>query len=151
MNRQVMAYKRVIWSDSRVRGGAGGGDGGCLQCSCWGLRRWAAVDGTGGEIRRATCWPARAVALEKGKHFLSFSPRLDFLFCSWSPISIFAGFLSAGMVFTPEMAYRRRHYKSSREASRSRTSNAASPSSTGLMNSIVSSRVLARAVSFPKK
>ncbi len=82
MNRQVMAYKRVIWSDSRVRGGAGG------------------------EIRRATCWPARAVALEKGEHFLSFSPRLDFLFCSWSPISIFAGFLSAGMIFTPEMAYR---------------------------------------------
>ena len=105
----------------------------------------------GGGIRRGTCWPSRAVALEKGEHFLSLSPRLDFLFCSWSPTSIFAGFLSAGMVFTPEMAYRHRHYKSSREASRSRTSNAASPSSTGLMNSIVSSRVLARAVSLPKK
>ena len=37
---------------------------------------------SGGGIRRGTCWPARAVALGKGEHFLSFSPRLDFLFSS---------------------------------------------------------------------
>ena len=36
----------------------------------------------GGGIRRGTRWPARAVALEKGEHFLSFSPRLNFLFSS---------------------------------------------------------------------
>ena len=59
--------------------------------------------------------------------------------------------LSVEIVFTWRWYYQHRHYKSSREASRSRTSNAVSPSSTGLMNSIVSPRVLMRDLSLPKK
>ena len=47
--------------------------------------------------------------------------------------------------------YRHPHCKSSREASRSRTSTAVSPSSAGLMNSIVSSGLLMRDLSLPEK
>ena len=47
--------------------------------------------------------------------------------------------------------YRHPHCKSSRDASRSRTSTAVSPSSAGLMNSIVSSGLLMRDMSPPAK
>ncbi len=47
--------------------------------------------------------------------------------------------------------YRQRHCKFSREASRSKTSAAVSPSSTGLMNSTVSSGLLMRDLSLPEK